>query len=479
MSVQPKLFFSYCWSSPEHEQWVIDLATQLRESGVDVILDKWDLKEGQDSVAFMEKMVTDPSIKKVAVISDEAYADRADGRAGGVGTETQIISREVYEQQDQQKFVAILPCKDDLGKPYLPTYYKGRIYIDLSESDRYAENFEKLLRWIFDKPLHIKPEIGAKPGFLSEQEHISLGTTAMFNRCIDSIKNTKANSVGAIDEYFTTFADNLERFRITRSENKEFDDLVMQSIEEFVPYRNQVIQLITAISQYSPTIELAQKTHRFFERLIPYMYKPLSASQWNEDDFDNFRFVIHELFLYAVSTLIKYERFDLANEILTQQFYIPENSYSGNNNVKDFLALRLNMRSLEFRNNRLGLRRLSMRADLIKKRAELSGFEFKNLMQLDFILFIRSDLNTNNYSKWWPDTLLYAGHSYSPFEIFARSVSKNYFNRVKCLLGIETPLEINALLDLYKTDRKKLPSWDWDTFEPSVLLGFDALCTKP
>ena len=34
----PKLFISYSWSSPEHEQWVVDLATELRESGVDVIL---------------------------------------------------------------------------------------------------------------------------------------------------------------------------------------------------------------------------------------------------------------------------------------------------------------------------------------------------------------------------------------------------------------------------------------------------------
>jgi predicted alpha/beta hydrolase family esterase len=42
----PKLFISYSWSNPEHEQWVLDLATQLRESEVDVILDKWDLKEG-------------------------------------------------------------------------------------------------------------------------------------------------------------------------------------------------------------------------------------------------------------------------------------------------------------------------------------------------------------------------------------------------------------------------------------------------
>ncbi|WP_159688489.1 SEFIR domain-containing protein, partial [Cognatazoarcus halotolerans] len=93
----PKLFMSYSWSSPTHEQWVIDLATELRESGIDVILDKWDLKEGHDAISFMEQMVTNSEIKKVAIVSDQTYAAKADGRAGGVGTETQIISKEVYQ----------------------------------------------------------------------------------------------------------------------------------------------------------------------------------------------------------------------------------------------------------------------------------------------------------------------------------------------------------------------------------------------
>jgi len=93
----PKAFISYSWSSPQHEQWVINLATELRQEGVDVILDKWDLKEGHDAIVFMEKMVTDPEIKKVIIVSDRVYAEKAASRKGGVGTETQIISKEIYD----------------------------------------------------------------------------------------------------------------------------------------------------------------------------------------------------------------------------------------------------------------------------------------------------------------------------------------------------------------------------------------------
>src|SRR5882757_4460728 len=131
MTAAPKAFISYSWSSPDHQQWVLDLATHLRENGVDVIFDKWDLKEGDDAIAFMERIVTDDSIEKVVVILDRVYAEKADGRKGGVGTETQIITPHIYKKvRDQNKFVCVISETDAEGKPYLPAYYQSRLYID-------------------------------------------------------------------------------------------------------------------------------------------------------------------------------------------------------------------------------------------------------------------------------------------------------------------------------------------------------------
>lgn len=260
----PKLFISYSWSSPEHEQRVVSLATELRESGVDVILDKWDLKEGHDAVVFMEKMVTDPAIKKVLIVCDQKYVQKADGRAGGVGTETQIISKNVYQNQAQEKFVAVVVQKDEGGKPFLPTYYKSRIYIDLSEADKYAENYEQLLRWIFDKPLYVKPDLGKMPSFLSEEGNVSLGTSVTFKRCVEAIKNDKTIAAGALDEYCNLFTSNLERFRLSKTDG-EFDDLVIKNIEEFLPYRNEAVQLFLAIAQYSSTSIFVERLHHFLK----------------------------------------------------------------------------------------------------------------------------------------------------------------------------------------------------------------------
>jgi hypothetical protein len=128
----------------------------------------------------MEKMVTDESVKKVIIVCDESYAKKADSRSGGVGTETQIISSEIYSSVSQDKFVAVIAEKNDEGEAHLPTYYNARIYIDLSYDELYAKNFEQLLRWIFNKPINVKPELGNVPAFLSETPTASLGTSAQF-----------------------------------------------------------------------------------------------------------------------------------------------------------------------------------------------------------------------------------------------------------------------------------------------------------
>ena len=57
----PKVFISYSWSSQAHQERVREWAERLVGDGVDVVLDLYDLKEGQDKYAFMERMVTNPS----------------------------------------------------------------------------------------------------------------------------------------------------------------------------------------------------------------------------------------------------------------------------------------------------------------------------------------------------------------------------------------------------------------------------------
>ncbi len=478
----PKLFISYSWSNPDHEKLVINLATELIENGVDVIFDKWDLKEGQDANAFMERMVTDTEIKKVVIICDRVYAEKANRRSGGVGTETQIISPEIYSKADQNKFVAVLSEKDENGNPYLPIYYKSRIYIDLSNDELYASNFEQLLRWIYDKPLYIKPSLGKQPSFLSEENPISLGTTTKHRRALDAIRLNREYTKGALEEYLSTFARNLESFRITYKEDEldTFDDKVIDNIDKFLPYRNELITLLFAIAQYRNTREVIQQLHRFFESLIPYLYKPEHATTDRNWDYDNFRFIIHELFLYSVACLLKYECFDLVAYLLHQNFYMEKNPEYGRNAMVPFTLFCEPVRSLVHRNDRLKLRRLSLQADLLIQRSKTSGVTDRQLMQADFVLFIRDALDSikkGTYQSWFPITLIYAEDYSGSFEVFARAQSKEYFDELKCLFEINQKEDFTTLFEALRGDKLKVPRWQFSTFNPAILLGFEKLAT--
>ena len=477
----PKLFISYSWTSPEHQQWVIDFATNLRECGIDVILDKWDLREGHDAYAFMEKMVTDPEIKKVVLICDRNYAEKSDERRGGVGTETQIISPQIYAKADQDKFVAVVRERDDSDEPYLPTYYNSRIYIDLSDEDLFSTNFEQLLRWIYDKPLYIKPDLGKKPAFLNDAPESSLGTSVAFRRALDAIKNDKNYSSGALTEYFDILIQNLEQLRLT-SDDEKFDDKVVESIDQFLPYRNEAIEIFLAVAQYKNTRETHQQLHRFIEGLIPYRYPPENIGSYREWDFDNFLFIVHELFLYLIASLIKYECFDGASYLMRHHYYFPNNRIYKNNMIP-FSDIYHFMESLDYRNKQLNPGRLSIRADMLKNRCNLSNIPFLQLMQADFVLYIRDCLNVirekNKYQHWWPDTLVYHSRG-GVFEIFARSQSGEYFERIKCLFDIESKTDFDPLMEAYRQEQLRIPRWDhFHTFSPDVLMGKEQLATKP
>ena len=71
-----KAFVSYSWTSHEHVNRIIEICNRLANDGIDIILDKWDLKEGQDKYAFMERMVVDSKVKKVLIFCDKQYAEK-------------------------------------------------------------------------------------------------------------------------------------------------------------------------------------------------------------------------------------------------------------------------------------------------------------------------------------------------------------------------------------------------------------------
>ncbi len=120
MAEKYKVFISYSWGE-NRQTWVVELAYRLiTEYGVDVVLDVWDLKEGQDKDVFMERMVNDDDVQYVLIVCDKNYQMKADSRSGGVGIETQIITPNMYGKVKETKFIPILAEKGETFTEFVP-----------------------------------------------------------------------------------------------------------------------------------------------------------------------------------------------------------------------------------------------------------------------------------------------------------------------------------------------------------------------
>jgi len=146
---RPVVFISYSHTSEVHKRRVEGWAKRLEENRISARIDLL-VKLGQDLNSFMESMVSDPAISKVLVFSDKRYAQKADGRSGGVGTEAQILSPEVYAKIDQTKIIPIV-CEFEKGKACLPIFLKSRKWLDFSTDDQADANFGELLDDIFER----------------------------------------------------------------------------------------------------------------------------------------------------------------------------------------------------------------------------------------------------------------------------------------------------------------------------------------
>lgn len=470
----PKLFISYSWSSPTHEEWVLELATQLADAGVKVILDKWDLREGHDSIAFMEQMVTNPEIKKVIMVCDRTYMEKTNKRDGGVGTEAQIISPQLYSKTaDQGKFVAVIAEKDDAGKPYLPVYYQSRIYIDLADPDFRQANLEKLIRWIYDKQVHIRPELGKRPSYLDSPNVITLGGSDRYSRAIDAIRNDKGYAIAAVREYFDTVIENIGRFTIAKAEPTTVDDLVLERIDQFQSSRSEIVGILNVLVQYRDTQESRSIAHKFFERLITTMDRQVNQpGSWLDSQFDNMKFVVHELFLNFMAILIRYEKFEFANFMLEERYFVPN---GGTSNLTTYEEFRQHARSLDRISQKNG--RASSRADLLESNSRNSVVPFDYLKQADLVIFTRAVVND---AYWYPESLLYATFGNTgPMEIFARAESRRYFERIDPMIGVKSKEMLESIGAKLRANPDQLPRWNHHRLPWEGLINLRKIASAP
>lgn len=137
---------------------MLELATRLRNVGVDAALDQWDLGPGDDIPRFMERHLA--SADRVLMICIESYVKKADAGTGGVGYEKMIVTADLMRSIDSNK---VIPIIRQHGTHSRPTFLHTKFFLDFSREDEYELSFDNLTRTLHNAPLFVKPEIANTP----------------------------------------------------------------------------------------------------------------------------------------------------------------------------------------------------------------------------------------------------------------------------------------------------------------------------
>lgn len=267
---------------------------------------------------------------------------------------------------------------------------------------------------------------------------------------MDALKRSAANAKALSEDYLDSVIAGLEDHRIPFTDDVEqFEDQFFKSIERFVPTKNELIELFSSLARHASSQDASEVIAKFFEKLAPFHLVPDNVSRYRRGDFDNFKFISNELFLSLIAVLVKREKFDVIASVLNATYYQP-GRHGSQGTVDTFTIFAGFLDSLEHRNQRLRLGRVSLKADYLQERCTGTPVKFPEIIQADLILYIRSqfDALTTKHSRgrWYPHTIIYAASFSGAFEIFVRATSKQYFEKIKLMFGVDDPETFKTLL---------------------------------
>jgi len=446
----PRVFITYSWTNKAHELWVEELYRRLQNDGVEVTFDKIDLKLGTDKYAFMESMVSSDEIDRVIIVVDEMYAKKADEKKGGVGTETQIISPEIYNSVSENKFIPLVLARDENGNAILPIYLKPRMYIDFSDTTRFAKSYDELLRELYNQQEIKKAPLGEPPEYLFKQTSISNEL-----RFIDYDMD-RGNNISIevkFKNYLDVVYDELAKHQLSFIERDPmvYGSLIFESISSMNPLKNHFVEFYFKIMESKPDISL-DSVLDFLERLPQLLELPRPGTSMKINS-DNFSFIIHEIFLSIISIHLKLEQYASVRVILKSNFQVSDDygnklfrfsKFHGYISSIDRYYLNLIRKKIKYPFAHLLLSRLNKKIDASTFRnADAFCFYFTNLENLDI-----EEMNLK--LRWVAITCEDPFTRYCT--LFDRMQLKRKFNKLKHLFGVENVNELKTLIERYKSN---------------------------
>ena len=256
---------------------------------------------------------------------------------------------------------------------------------------------------------------------------------------INSINSLKPNVASLVRDAMGIIIDELALIAPNVSEENELDELVVEAIDKSTLIVNEFSRMTSAIAQMN-SYDGAIALYKSFQRILDRYEHPRGFSGFSKADCDFFKFIGHEMFVCFISHLILDKRWEIISGILSEEIFV-ENNYKGMPDTVPYTYISQEVNSLRYRNNRLGLERLSVRADLLSTRHSdddnpVAGIKMNQFVEADLFLFLRSE-------KWYAEGVLHLAQL--PSYLF-EAKSKNFANQLLRPLAVESVEDLRELL---------------------------------
>ncbi len=428
----PKVFISYAWGTEEHDEKVIALATSLKGDGVDVVFDKWQLKEGNDTFSFMEKSVLDDSITNVLILIDPTYAKKANEKTGGVGTETQIISPEVYNKVEQQKFIPVVFERDKNGNICKPQYLKTLLHFDLSMPDKFDIEYQRMVRSLYGIDTYKEPELGNPPAWLDETPKVSYKslTTNDFFRGLETDSKKK-----------NTFENNLEDIKKRILEYTYSKKEIVSCYLELKSFRDEFLLLVQ-------NTEYVKEGYKQVATFLEELMKDIRSQQVNHSNLKTS--FVHECFIYVVAYYLKRKAYEALRYILNKTYFAGTSNFCNEpDSYNCFYEYNDELDKAVC--NRDGKEYCCGMAELWIENINIEICNKDEFVSGDLFCY-NASLLISNYDRswaWFPITYIYNGDEYrGSFATCSKKlISKEHLENIRYVLNYES---VNAFKTRYQ-----------------------------
>jgi hypothetical protein len=154
----PRVFVSYSRDSPEHAARVLALAQQLRDDGVDAIIDTFVTGPKQGWTRWVVEELA--AAEFVLIVVSAGYRNKTEHQAPrsvrrGVEWESHLSVQEIYDAdaRTQKKIIPVL--LEGIGHDALPTVLRAWTWYQM------PEGYDDLLRRLYDKPKVLPAPLGS------------------------------------------------------------------------------------------------------------------------------------------------------------------------------------------------------------------------------------------------------------------------------------------------------------------------------